>query len=141
MYFQREEPPIETETIEVQVPRGVAKTEPHRGKNPRAGVKAFIALLLLSLLAGGAWGNARAAEDGTSAKEAYRAEQPAGKDASPAQPADLPVVRPRGLPRRTGHTPARRWNRGRIRGRDGFSKEAGLGGEPRLRALPGEVWA
>lgn len=112
---------MNAETKMARPPKGAATTEHRGGKNPRAKTGAFVALLLLGLLAGGAWADAQAPESGTAAEETYRTGQQAGGNIPPAQSGDIPVrLHPRGLPQRTARQRAR--------------QEVGSGSEPVTRA-------
>lgn len=99
---------MDAETKTAWPREGAAMPEHRGGKNPRAKTAVFVALLLLGLLAGGAWAGAQTPEDGMNAQEIYRAEQP-------AQSGDVPAARPhlRGLPRRIARQP--RMARGGVR--------------------------
>ncbi len=107
---------MKTEITEIRPPKGATNTEPREGKYPRTEIAAFIVLLVLAFLAGGAWASAQAAENGASAK-----------DVPPAQTGDLPAARPhpRGLPRPKGRPHPRRQDRERVPRTVGPPQEAG----------------
>ena len=89
-------------------PRMAAADKPH-GRRSRPEVAAFVALLFLASLAGGAWADARTQEDGTVAGIADRTERPADQNVSPSQAGGVPTAHPRGLPRKTARPRAPRW--------------------------------
>lgn len=74
----------------------------------RTEIAGFMALLVLSFLAGGTWASAQTTPEGDDAAALPRMDQPTGQAA--ARDANLPAGRPhpRGLPRRGGRQPGRR---------------------------------
>lgn len=99
---------MKTQTAEVRTPEWDERIQPDTGRRPGAGVTAFVAVLLLALLAYGAWAQGAPA-NGATASETYRVEQPAG-EGYPPQGANPTAARPhpRGLPRRSGRPRPRR---------------------------------
>lgn len=135
--FREEKPPTKTETTEARTPGRAARTYLPDRENPGTEILAFVALLVLAFLAGGAWASAQTAEDGASADRIRGIEQPGGEGAASARTGDLPAARPhpRGIPRRIEPQRARRQRYGRAGGLSGVSEEAGSGSEPATRAL------
>lgn len=74
----------------------------------RMEIAGFVALLILSFLAGGTWASAQTALEGHDAAPSPRTDQFTGEDA--VRDTNLPAGRPhpRGLPRRGGRHPGRR---------------------------------